>query len=109
MIRRAQTRASTGVTCLSRPAPARKALAKAHGTGANILAAHRSYRCIKHRPYGSRAAELEAIERFSSPHRVLPRAKEIYQQMVDSLENIDDVAAAREALRAMLNAGAHRA
>ncbi|RRS06381.1 hypothetical protein EIP75_02005 [Aquabacterium soli] len=46
-------------------------------------------------------AELEAIEQVE-PSQILPRAKDIYQQLVNSLEQIDNVAEAREALRALL-------
>lgn len=42
--------------------------------------------------------ELKAIERYE-PTQMLPRAKEIYRELVASLETIEDVTAAREALR----------
>ena len=92
------------------PAQARKELAKAREEAANILAAIKMgivTSTTKAALEASEArqaqaqAELAVIEQFE-PAQMLPRAKEIYQQMVDSLENIDDVAAAREALRALL-------
>lgn len=46
-------------------------------------------------------AELEAIDRFA-PTQLLPRAREIYQDLVGRLETIDDVNSAREALRQLL-------
>lgn len=45
--------------------------------------------------------ELAAIERFE-PTQMLPRAREIYRDMVSRLETIDDVTAAREALRSLI-------
>lgn len=45
--------------------------------------------------------ELSAIERFE-PTQILPRAREIYRDMVAKLEAIEDVAAAREALRGLI-------
>lgn len=42
--------------------------------------------------------ELKAIERYE-PTQMLPRAKEIYRELVASLETVEDVTAAREALR----------
>lgn len=47
------------------------------------------------------AEELKAIERFE-PTQMVPRAREIYREMVGRLEMIDDVAAAREWLRELV-------
>jgi DNA invertase Pin-like site-specific DNA recombinase len=49
----------------------------------------------------SATEELKAIERFE-PTQMLPRAREIYRNMVAQLEEIDDVSAAREALRGLI-------
>jgi site-specific DNA recombinase len=45
--------------------------------------------------------ELKAIERYE-PTQLLPRAREIYRDMVGHLENVEDVATAREALRSLI-------
>ena len=45
--------------------------------------------------------ELAAIEAFE-PSQILPRAREIYRDMVVKLEAIEDVTAAREALRTLI-------
>jgi DNA invertase Pin-like site-specific DNA recombinase len=45
--------------------------------------------------------ELLAIERFE-PTQILPRAREIYRDMVARLEAVEDVTAAREALRSLI-------
>ena len=45
--------------------------------------------------------ELKAIERYE-PTQMLPRAREIYRELVASLEAVDDVTAAREALRQII-------
>lgn len=45
--------------------------------------------------------ELKKLERFE-PTQMLPRAREIYRELVGNLEAIDDVAAAREALRGLI-------
>ncbi|MBL8445662.1 MAG: recombinase family protein [Zoogloeaceae bacterium] len=45
--------------------------------------------------------ELRAIEHYE-PSQILPRAREIYRDLVASLESIDDVASAREALRQII-------
>ena len=45
--------------------------------------------------------ELQAIERFE-PAQILPRAREIYRDLVASLEAVEDVATAREALRQII-------
>lgn len=45
--------------------------------------------------------ELKTIEQFE-PTQLLPRAKEIYQGLVAQLEAVDDIAAAREALKALI-------
>ncbi|MCC5809912.1 MAG: recombinase zinc beta ribbon domain-containing protein [Ectothiorhodospiraceae bacterium] len=44
---------------------------------------------------------LQAMEAFE-PTQVLPRAREIYRRLVQQLEDIEDVAEAREALRELL-------
>lgn len=44
---------------------------------------------------------LKAIERFE-PTQMLPRAREIYRDLVARLDAIEDVSAAREALRALI-------
>jgi site-specific DNA recombinase len=46
-------------------------------------------------------AELQAIEKFE-PTQMLPRAREIYRGLVATLEAVEDVNAAREALRALI-------
>lgn len=48
-----------------------------------------------------RQAELVAIERFE-PTQVLPRAREIYRDLVASLANIEDVESARVAVQALV-------
>ena len=45
--------------------------------------------------------ELKTIEQFE-PTQILPRAREIYRDMVARLEAVEDVSAAREALRALI-------
>ena len=45
--------------------------------------------------------ELKAIERYE-PTQMLPRAREIYRDMVAKLEAVEDVDAAREALRGLI-------
>ena len=45
--------------------------------------------------------ELKAIERFE-PSQMLPRAREIYRDLVQRIETIEDVSAAREAIRALI-------
>ena len=45
--------------------------------------------------------ELLAIERFE-PTQILPRAREIYRDMVARLEAVEDVTTAREALRSLI-------
>lgn len=47
------------------------------------------------------AEEIKSIEMFE-PTQMLPRAREIYRNMVSELERIDDVDAAREALRGLI-------
>jgi len=44
---------------------------------------------------------LKAIERFE-PTQMLPRAREIYRDLVARLDAIEDISAAREALRALI-------
>jgi len=44
---------------------------------------------------------LRVMERFE-PTQMLPRAREIYRDMVERLENIEDVNAAREALKILI-------
>ena len=44
---------------------------------------------------------LATIERFE-PSKVLPRAREVYRELVERLESIEDVSGAREALRELL-------
>lgn len=46
-------------------------------------------------------AEIDAIARWE-PTQILPRAKEIYRDMVGKLESIEDVASAREVLRQLI-------
>lgn len=45
--------------------------------------------------------EIKAVERFE-PTQMLPRAREIYNDLVTRLEMVEDVAAAREALRGLI-------
>lgn len=45
--------------------------------------------------------ELKAIERYE-PTQLLPRAREIYRDMVSQLENVEDVTTAREVLRVLI-------
>jgi hypothetical protein len=45
--------------------------------------------------------ELQAIEQFE-PTQVLPRAREVYRDLVGRLEAIEDVTVAREALRDLI-------
>ncbi|MCL1861874.1 MAG: recombinase family protein [Proteobacteria bacterium] len=45
--------------------------------------------------------ELKAIERFS-PEQMLPRAREIYRDLVTQLESVQDVDAVREVLRELI-------
>ncbi len=45
--------------------------------------------------------EIKAIERYE-PTQMLPRAREIYRDMVAKLEGVEDVTAAREALRGLI-------
>ncbi len=92
------------------PSRARRELAKAREVVANIMAAIKMGIVTPSTKEALQAAEaqqlqakaeLEAMERFE-PAQILPRAREIYQQLASSLENIDDVATARESLRALL-------
>jgi len=46
-------------------------------------------------------SELRQIEAFA-PAQMLPRAREIYRDMVSKLECVDDIASAREALRSLI-------
>ncbi|MDR1461539.1 MAG: recombinase family protein [Azoarcus sp.] len=45
--------------------------------------------------------ELRLIEQYE-PSQMLPRAREIYRDLVDRLESVEDVASAREALRDLI-------
>ena len=45
--------------------------------------------------------ELKAIERFQ-PNQLFPRAREVFKDLVAKLEYLDDIPAAREALRGLL-------
>lgn len=92
------------------PANARRKLAQAQKELDNLMAAIRAgiitattkqaLEDAEHQAQAARA-ELQAIERFE-PAQILPRAREIYRDLVASLEAVEDVATAREALRQII-------
>ncbi|GAB1235031.1 zinc ribbon domain-containing protein [Ferrigenium sp. UT5] len=91
------------------PTEARKKVEKAHKEAENILNAIRqgiitqsTKRALEEAEEAAKTAEAElsAILAFQ-PTQILPRAREIFKGMVEKLECINDVAAAREAIRAI--------
>ena len=99
---------------LSRDAPdptqARRALAQARKETENIMNAIRAGIVTPSTKAALEAAEagvtaatevLAAMERFK-PTKALPRAREVYRDLVDRLESIKDVSGARGALRQLL-------
>ena len=92
------------------PSAARRRAAKTKSEVDNIMAAIRqgvitptTKRALEDAENATRnaEAELQAILTFQ-PAQILPRAREIYRNMVAKLECIDDVTAAREAIRAIV-------
>ncbi len=92
------------------PSAAHRKLDKARKEAENIMSAIRqgiitpsTKRALEDAEEATKAAEIElqAILAFQ-PTQVLPRAKEIFRGLVEKLESINDVAAAREALRAIV-------
>lgn len=96
----------------SRPDPsaARRRLAEARKELDNLLAAIRAGILTTttkaamedaERQTAAAMAELRSIEQFE-PTQILPRAREIYRDLVARLEAIDDVSAAREAIKGLV-------
>ena len=92
------------------PAQPRRALAQARKETENIMNAIRAGIVTPNTKAALEAAEAEvaaasqalaALERFE-PTKALPRAREVYRDLVDRLTDIQDVSAAREALRQLL-------
>jgi len=92
------------------PASARRRLAQAQKELGNLMAAIKAGIITAttkealqdaERQADDARAELQAIERFE-PSQILPRAREIYRDLVASLEAVEDVSAAREALRQII-------
>ncbi|MHB1117743.1 recombinase family protein [Sideroxydans sp.] len=91
------------------PTEARRKVEKARKEAENILNAIRqgiitpsTKRALEEAEEAAKTAEAElsAILAFQ-PTQILPRAREIFKGMVEKLECINDVAAAREAIRAI--------
>ncbi|MEW5904390.1 MAG: zinc ribbon domain-containing protein [Pseudomonadota bacterium] len=91
------------------PAEARRKVEKANKEAENIMAAIRqgiitptTKRALEEAEEAARTAEeeLHAILTFQ-PTQILPRAREIFKGLVDKLECINDVSAAREAIRSI--------
>ena len=92
------------------PAAARADVASAKASINNILSAIRAGIISKslssdlaqaERELEGAQARLHTVENFA-PTQILPRAREIYRRMVQTLEAIEDIEPAREALRSIL-------
>ncbi len=92
------------------PSAARRRLGQARKELDNLMAAIRAgiitpttKAALQHAEQQAADAqeELLAIERFE-PTQILPRAREIYRDLVARLEAVEDVTAAREALRSLI-------
>lgn len=92
------------------PSQARRQLAQAQKELDNLMAAIRAgiitattKKALEEAEHQVQSArdDLQAIERFE-PAQILPRTREIYRDLVASLEAIEDVTAAREALRQII-------
>lgn len=89
------------------PGVAKRKLAHAHKELDNLMAAIRAGIITPttkaalmeaERQAADAQAELTAIERFE-PTQILPRAREIYRDLVARLEAVEDITSAREAIR----------
>lgn len=92
------------------PGAARREIARAQAEADNIMAAIRqgiitptTKKALEEAETRllSAQAHLREVQAWT-PAQILPRAREIHRSLVDQLEKVEDVAAAREALRAIV-------